>query len=392
MPSSNSSLNSSLAAIAALLLCIGCSETLDPITGTTSIKVDLVSPTSGGAADDRLPDTAREVTVNLTALDAQNQPDTSVTGQLDIYTHFLGSLTPSLAQAPLATVTMSNGIANNITVTLPSSFGPTFLWVEDTAREGASFATGTSPELWYREPFLVDVSRPPDEAAADARDRSPLERKQVVIAESQYGARGRLVVTGVYAQGYTLSDVECADAAGTPPCVAGDYDHIFVFTFSRAENEDGRPIFEGTAVDQVGGGISEFNGLTEVNFPSTKAPDEAEPALIPEPAVIGITTVQDLIAMEKLESALVAIDGGIVCPLDEDFQTFGQWKLDLGQGCGDPDNTINIISGGVAADFAPGDFTGQSLPRVVGTLRPINIGSFNIWLVYPRSGTDIQSP
>jgi hypothetical protein len=32
---------------------------------------------------------------------------------------------------------------------------------------------------------------------------------------------------------------------------------------------------------------------------------------------------------------------------------------------------------------------GKTLPRVVGTLRPVNIGTFNVWIVYPRSAADL---
>jgi hypothetical protein len=31
---------------------------------------------------------------------------------------------------------------------------------------------------------------------------------------------------------------------------------------------------------------------------------------------------------------------------------------------------------------------GKTLPRLVGNLRPINIGSFNVWIIYPRSAAD----
>jgi len=32
------------------------------------------------------------------------------------------------------------------------------------------------------------------------------------------------------------------------------------------------------------------------------------------------------------------------------------------------------------------------MPRVVGTLRPVNVGSFNVWILYPRSMDDIELP
>ncbi len=376
---------------AAVPLQTGCTETLDPIVGTTSLRIELLTP--AGTAEERLPDSARSAMLNISAINAQNQVDVSFNGEVTIYSHFLGSLTPALGQMPIASATLVNGVVNNVSIDLPPTYGPTFLWVEDGKRDDATFATGTSVELWYREPFLEDVSRPLDEMALGARENSPLEGKEVVVSESRYGARGRLVVNGVYAQGYTLSDVECANEAGTPPCVVGDYDSIFVFTFSRAEDQDERAIFVGQFIDSFSGGISEFNGLTEVGFPATNVSDTSEHLdAVPAPIVIDSTTLDAPIEMERAEASLVALENATMCPLDENFERFGQWKLDLGDGCDGVRNTVSVVSSGVAADFDPGLYSGQVMPRVIGALRPINIGSFNVWIIYPRSSADIELP
>ena len=36
----------------------------------------------------------------------------------------------------------------------------------------------------------------------------------------------------------------------------------------------------------------------------------------------------------------------------------------------------------------PMTLVGKTLTKVVGTLRPVNIGTFNVWIVYPRSAAD----
>ena len=94
--------------------------------------------------------------------------------------------------------------------------------------------------------------------------------------------------------------------------------------------------------------------------------------------------------------ALVAVEDAVVCPLDEDFDTFGQWKLDVGGGC-PPEarqgDYVNVITKGQVNDFVPADHVGETLPRVVGTLRPVNAaGDFNVWILYPRSIDDIGLP
>ncbi len=368
----------------------GCVSDRDPITGTTSLRVELTSPTDLGSIDSRLADTARTVTLTVTALNAQGEVDTDFSGTGDIYVHFLGGLSPDINDAiALETVPITSGVSGAVTLDFPPVFGPTFLWVEHTRGDDPSFATGTSDTLWYRDPFIEDTQRPEDEMSLDALQSSPLEQKQVTVTSSRYGDRGRLIVTGTYAQGYTLADVQCADAAGTPPCVSGDYDFVFIFTFSRPEDEDGRPLAQGQVIDGFGGSIGEFNGLTEVNFPQSFASStDTFPAMLPPPVKIDPSWLNTRIEMERLEAGLIEISGTL-CPLDDDFDTFAQWKLDIGNGCEDP---INIISKGQISDFDPTNYVGQTMPSIVGTLRPVNIGSFNVWIMYPRVLSDITLP
>ncbi len=372
------------------MLAAGCVEKKPGVEGTTSLRVTLIDPVDPGTVENPLQFDSRDVTIRVEALDAQGELDTSVTGQLNVFSHYLGSLTPELNGPPLTTISMTAGETGELTVALPNTYGPTFLWVEHTVGEDATFATGTSPRLWYRNPYLEDVSRPPDEMALDALERSPLESKEIQINASRYGASGRMIVTGVYAQGYTVSDINCADDSGTPPCTTGDYDSCFIYTFSRPEGADGGDLERGDIIDEITGAVSEFNGLTEVNFPKSFVnPAEPNLAMLPEPIEIQPDWLNTRIEMERAESALIAVVNAELCPLDDDFETYAQWKLDLGQGCGRP---INVISTGVAAEFDPSNYVGQVIPRVVGTLRPVNIGSFNVWIMYPRDGDDITTP
>lgn len=375
----------------------GCSETLPPLEGTTSLAVTLLAPSDPGSFEERLPDTARELTLRVQALDTRGEVDASFSGVVDVYSHFLGSLTPDLGDpdGPLATIDLVDGVSGDVTVQLPPVFGPSFLWIEDAAEEeGSTFATGTSPELWFRDPFLEDCSRPTDEASLGALERSPLERKQINVTASKYGAVGRMVVTGIYAQGYTLSDVKCQDAFANPPCTTEPYDSMFVFSFSRPEDEQGRPLAIGDSIARLTGSIGEFNGLTEVNFPQSFRFDENDPARVPEPVVIDPAWLSTKIEMERVESALVAVEGATLCPLDADFDTYAQWKLDVGNGCEGAGRVINVITKGQVNDFVPADHVGEVLPRVVGTLRPVNTagGGFNVWILYPRSLADITTP
>jgi hypothetical protein len=366
----------------------GCVETVPPLDEVTSLKVELLAPADPGSPENRLDPAVDTAMIQVTAIGSDGQP-ADLDGPVQVYAHFLGTLTPDLGtNPPLATVTLTDGASGPTMVNLPPVFGPTRLWVED-AREGGTYPTGVSPILWYRDPYISDISRPDDEMSLDALSSSPLELKQVTVTASQYGANGRMVVTGTYAQGYSLSDVECADANGTPPCVAGPYDHILIFSFSRPKDEQGRDIHAGQFTNGFAGGVQEFNGLTEIGFPQTfvaeEDPVDVDPARIPAPVVIQPSWLSNTIEFERNETGLVAVEGATVCELDDDYATYKQWKLDIGSGCG---SAINVITTGVA-EFDPATRVGMPLTRVVGVLRPVNIGTFNVWIIYPRDSADL---
>ncbi|HUQ07408.1 MAG TPA: hypothetical protein VM261_33175 [Kofleriaceae bacterium] len=371
-----------------LTLLTGCVENLPPLDEITSLRVELAMPVDPGTKELRLPDTVTSAQIVVTAIDSRGEV-ADLDGPVKVYAQFLGTLTPTLGSAqPLATVMLTDGVSQPSTVMLPRVYGPTVLWVEDD-REGGTFPTGTSPVLWFRDPYISDISTPRDPMALDALESSPLELKQVTVTGSRYGANGRLVVTGTYAQGYSLSDTMCADASGTPPCVAGDYDHILIFSFSRPRDEKGRNISAGQFTSGFSGGVQEFNGLTEIGFPQSFVAEEdpvsVNEARIPAPAVVLPSWLTNVIEFEKHESGLIQVNGGTVCPLDMDYTTYKQWKLDIGRGCG---QAINVITTGVA-EFDPATREGMALTRVVGVLRPVNIGTFNVWIIYPRTGADL---
>ena len=379
--------------VVAAVLCAlaGCVETLPPLTGTNSFEVSLTDSISVGSKESRLAIIPTEAEINVRAIGMDGEFDPSFSGKVQIRVHYLGSIgVPGDRGRPLAEVEVKAGIAENVQVGLPTVYGPTVLWVDDAENEQATLATGTSNPMWFRNPFLAEISTPAAGESFNALSRSPLETKQVQVTESRYGSRGRLVVTGVYPEGYTVSDVECQDDAGTPPCVAGAYDHLYVFAFGLSTYEGGGSLEVGHTISGVSGPISEFNGLTELSFPQTYATDQkVRLELVPEPALISGDSLAAPIQMEKLEAGLIAVEGGKVCPLDQNYERFSQWKLDIGQGCS---KGVAVISEGVVSGFDPAEFVGKSIPKVVGTLRPINLGRFNVWLMYPRNRDDLVLP
>ena len=373
-----------------LLALAACVETREPVTGTQSLRIELLSP--AGTFAQRLGDADRNVLVNVTAIDADGEVDTSFNNPVRVYVNFLGTLTPYLDAPPLKTITMNAGVATNQMVMLPPVFGSVTLWFDDAGAETPTYASGASPQLWYRDPFVVDIQRPADEMSLDALQKSPLEQKQVSVRQSRYGANGRLVVTSVFAQGYTVSDLNCA-ANGAPPCTTGDYDHKMVFSFSAPRDERGRIVREGQVITGFAGGVSEFNGLTEIGFPQTFVDtDEIDynPSRLPAPVTFDVAWFSQRINFERNEAGPIKVDGAVVCDLDKDYDTYKQWKLDpsgMGGNCIGR-NVINVITSGIVA-LDPATLVGKTVPSVTGILRPVNIGSFNVWIIYPRSSADL---
>jgi len=397
----------------------GCVDHEDGIPGTQSIGVELVSPADPGDLGHRLPNGQRAITVNLTAYDASHAVDTAFDRDVQVYAQFLGTVTPtptldSVTQevaVPLTTIHLTAGKAMNQSVTLPAVLGPTTLWIEDgphaqkTSRKidpsyVPTYATGTSPTLWFRDPYIADLQTPVSETSSDALFVSPLQNKQITVDSSRYGDVGRLVVTSVFSQGYTVSDVKCSDPSGAPPCTTQAYDHVEVFSFSAPRAQTGQLLRQGQAIDGFSGGISEFNGLTEIGFPVTFATNDAVvPERLPAPVVfdkdtwfLPLSNPQGMINFERNEAAPIEVRDATVCDLDDNYVTFKQWKLDpLGTGgdCSKNSNVLNVITAGVIADVDPATLVGKTVSRVVGVVRPVEIGSFHVWIIFPRSAADL---
>ncbi len=394
--------------VSGLGLAVGtaCTDDRASVTGTQSLAITLVSPTDPGSPENRLPDAQRSVTIDIEARDEHNLLDTSFDSDVQVYAQFLGTLSPKFGETPLATVHVTAGVAAGKTLTLPAVFGPTILWIDDGTGIASNYihgkVTGTTPTLWYRDPFIADLQTPNSETALDALTHSPLEDKQISVRASRYGAVGRIVVNSVFAQGYTVSDLKCANADGAPPCTLAPYDSAMVFSFSAPKDQNFESIEVGQVISGFAGGQSEFLGLTEIGFPQTFAVVDANGntakdinlARLPPPVVFdpawfaGLNDPNGQINFERNEAAPIEVRGAKVCNLDSDFDAHKQWKIDpagVGGNCKGNKNVINVVTSGVISDLDPATLVGKTLPRVVGVLRPV----FNNWIIFPRGTSDL---
>ncbi len=100
------------------------------------------------------------------------------------------------------------------------------------------------------------------------------------------------------------------------------------------------------------------------------------------------------INFERNESGAIEIRNGVVRLLDDDYVTYKQEARPGGVGGANcaGDNLVNVITTGVVTSVDPAMLVGQRLPRVVGILRPVSIGSFNVRIIYPRGAGDLTPP
>jgi hypothetical protein len=197
--------------------------------------------------------------------------------------------------------------------------------------------------------------------------------------------------------------VQCADTdpskSCTPPCTSQNYDYIDVYSYSAPQDQDKRFLDEGQLVVGFAGGVSNFDGLIEIGFPQTFVNGLADVHTECEPPAVVADFTGDAndwfahpINFKRNQAALIEIDNAKVCDLDDAFTTFNEWKLDpsgVGGICSGK-NIIDIVTAGTV-DIDPSTLVGKTLPKLVGTLRPIMESGFNVWLVYPRTLADITT-
>ena len=161
---------------------------------------------------------------------------------------------------------------------------------DDDSEAGGTHAAGNSPPVQYALPRLSDIQGHSSETPY------PFEGIEVKVDQPAQ----RVIVTRVSSDGFYVTDIAPAE-------VAGGYNSLFAFNFNTPPR---MRICD--RVTYLAGTVNEFFGFTELSFPSYRLdfPIEGkDPCEIPEPVVLRGETLPDTVAMEKLESALVRIEG-----------------------------------------------------------------------------------
>ncbi|MBI2378730.1 MAG: hypothetical protein HYV07_32345 [Deltaproteobacteria bacterium] len=295
-------------------------------------------------------------------------------------------------------------------------------------RKAPTFSSGVAGPIHLVEPTLADVSR------SDSLIASPFEENFIQVK------RGKLVVTAVRIDGFYVTDLcPIIGKNGATPdedCNQDELDrlaefnHLFVFTFGRpttnprgdeTEDEGSRELLTGDRIRNVAGPMSEFNGLTEMNFPEWEVLFDQSPGEIPaaislhdpitahfprlvEPrqvcAKVGADpeTLKLLncdIAMERVEAARVSvtvdrtkpIPGG--SPEADNLERYGQWPVIVKEGT--LERTFQIVTRENLPFFDPLTITDRLVGQTVtGNLRQVAFDdrSEPLWIIEPRDQND----
>lgn len=336
------------------------------------LKQDLIGPLAfevtfdnydSGSPDNPLPyrRDVQEIRFSVQAIDMQGNEAIWFEGDVDVTVAPRGKL----AMGQEKTVRLTAGRASDAVVAVERLHGKTTLWVEDKGTEyrRGSHAVGLSPDIYVDNPFLSDIQY------TDSTGTSPLKGDFVEINLKDRQA----IVTGITKDGFYLTDVTEPDDA---------FNAVYVYTHSLPKS-----VQLGTEIIQLNGTVQEYYGFTELGFPSYQVGAKAS---VPSALVITPEMLGDGLEMEKRESRLVAISQGTVCPLDVNFERYGQWAVNLEQGtkCSSSSSLINVVSSYTVEWFDPREHVGKTLKSITGNLRQ-HTSAKPMWIVYTRQNSDI---
>jgi hypothetical protein len=260
-------------------------------------------------------------------------------------------------------------------------------------RRQPTYSTGVGGPIHLVEPTLADINR------SDSLVTSPFEGEFIEVKA------GTMIVTAVRIDGFYVTDIDDTE-----------FNHLFVFNFSRPED-----LFAGDKLVTVSGPISEFNGLTELNFPLWEVDYGAGAQPIPAainlhdrvidhfPALVeqrGVCRIQNVVpeavklldcndALERLEAARVSIQVERIVPIvpgsreDMNLDRFGQWPVIVDSGR--QEITYQLITRDNIPFFDPRRLNASAMIGTVsGNLRQVAFDdrSDPIWIVEPRDQAD----
>jgi hypothetical protein len=335
-------------------------------TGVSSLEVQLMDPAVLGSP--AAPVTAQQATYNVIARDSNG----NVVNQdlkVDVFVSFGGIKTgadtacgaDASGNTPIETITLSKGKLMNHTTMLPSAYGSTAVWLDDPV----SHATGASPTIYFRNPYVSELQTPPDITAANAAFCSPFNNKYIVVDHAQNG--GQLIVTSVYSDAFAVADTG-----------ATSFNNIFIFSFSQPPAS----IVPGKVITDFSGNYSKFVGFTEINFPLFDVADDSVPLVpVPPPTALAFADLKNVPKLLGANSGVVSYTGKICDPSPpnptndpniqktiQSWEMYNQFVIDNDGTCDSFTNFAVELTAKQMGDFDPTKQIGNTL-SVVGMLQ-----------------------
>jgi len=218
-----------------------------------------------------------------------------VFGNVRVWAEDIGYLPPQGGSVSACT----DGIDNDGDGLVDSTADMGCLDATDDSEEGGTYASGVSDPIIFRNPTLAEVQ---GKGSADPQ-YSPYEGEVVTVDH------GDLVVTRVTRDGMYVTDA--ADPGG--------YNHAFVYNYNTPPG-----VRVCDRLQSLSGTIGEFYGFTEMNFPSWVLDpwyEEKGPCPLPEPQVITVDDLDYYKDLEPYEAALVRVEAAAVADFTVDCDT-----------------------------------------------------------------------
>lgn len=327
---------------------------------------------------------------------------------------------------PAAAPACANGIDDDGDGTIDFPNDPGCAFANDDTEGGGLYAAGVSQPIYVAQPRLGDVqgrgaTTPYEQEGVEVATKAP----NGVDCAVDPASCPNLIVTRISSDGFNVTDT-------TDP---NGFNHMFAFTFNAP---GGLRVCD--RITSLSGTAVEFFGFTELSFPSfelhpwrfpTQSSPGDGPCQVPEPVGIDPDSADNGALLERIESALVRIENGVVganfgpepaaggfgpnksnCDLDGngfiDFDTPGSNEADCANACGtDPQcvewtgfasrgnyrvvlpnlKSIQVNTRSVS-QFDPVAMRGKPIRVLSGTLRNFSGGSLR-WTIEARCPDDL---
>ncbi|MCX7958053.1 MAG: hypothetical protein N3B13_03320 [Deltaproteobacteria bacterium] len=374
----------------ALLICVfSCStEKIEIENGLQSFQFKIISPGNLGSESELLPAETNKIVFQVKAIGSKGQDPFILNKEVSIYLNFGGR------SSFIKSISITDGVSSEESVEISDVYGKAHLMVVDDTGDEPSYATGSSDEIYFRNPSLDEIQKSGDEQPPF---KSLMAGYRVNI-RGQKGNIGRMVITAVTNSGFYVTDLA---SALNPPS------SLFVYNFSRPYG-----VYRYQMLCQLTGGVQEHLGDTQITFPDWISYDDCKQSdsLLCKICVdelkqyegknkinfykLNTETTYDKKLMESLESSLVEIENATIMNMfesayDRDTYTdYGQYKVRLNDTTASA--TFLVISRDNVSDFDPAKYIGKSFSYVRGVLTELNFGSKNsMWIVNVRDKYDI---